>query len=178
VRVLQGISPLLAPTREAAAEKLAALESLITREQALQFLSDYFGGHDFADATLDARAVDLGLHESTDARADFRRFRALVAQQNPTLRALYSMLTGSMDLSDFIGTPQQVADSLERWVDAGAADGFILMAPSLPDGLEDFVDQVVPLLQARGRVRTAYEGRTLREHLGLQRPVHAATEGR
>ena len=64
-----------------------------------------------------------------------------------------------------------MADSLERWVDAGADDGFILMEPSLPDGLEDFVDQVVPLLQTRGRVRTAYDGRTLREHLGLHKPL-------
>lgn len=176
VRVLQGISPILAPTRQAALDKLAALEALITRAQALQFLSDYFGGYDFGNATLDDRAVDLGLHEAPNARADFRRFRTLVAQQNPTLRALYSMLTGSMDLSDFIGTPQHVADALAHWVDAGAADGFILMAPSLPDGLEDFVDQVVPLLQARGRVRTAYEGRTLREHLGLQRPPHPAQQ--
>ena len=69
-----------------------------------------------------------------------------------------------------IGTPESVADEIERWVDAGAADGFNLMPPTLPGGIEDFVDQVVPVLQRRGRFRREYEGTTLREHLGLPRP--------
>lgn len=67
----------------------------------------------------------------------------------------------------FIGTPESVADEIERWVDAGAADGFNLMPPTLPGGITDFVDQVVPLLQRRGRFRREYEGTTLREHLRL-----------
>ncbi|MGP6173795.1 hypothetical protein [Corynebacterium sp. A21] len=63
-----------------------------------------------------------------------------------------------------------IADEIERWVDGGGADGFNLMAPTLPEGIEDFVDQVVPVLQERGRFRRCYEGATLRSHLGLPRP--------
>ena len=63
-----------------------------------------------------------------------------------------------------------MADTLERWFAARAADGFNIMAPVLPSGLEEFTDQVVPLMQARGLFRTDYEGRTLRDHYGLPRP--------
>lgn len=172
VRILQGISPFIAVTDQEAYARLHRLEALITRDQAVHFLTDYFGGHDFSQLDLSARAADLGLHQSTTARADFRRFRARVEEHNPTLQELYSMLTGSMELDDFIGSPTKIAASLERWVDHQGADGFILMAPSAPDGLEEFVDQIVPLLQSRGRLRTEYTGHTLREHLRLPKPVH------
>ncbi len=69
-----------------------------------------------------------------------------------------------------VGTPEQIADDIEHWFRHGAADGFNLMPDALPDGLQDFVDGVVPILQRRGIFRTGYEGRTLREHLGLARP--------
>ena len=70
-----------------------------------------------------------------------------------------------------VGTPEQVADSIERWFTSGAADGFNLMPPMLPDSLEEFVDRVVPVLQRRGLYRTEYPTETLRGHLGLERPV-------
>ncbi len=70
-----------------------------------------------------------------------------------------------------MGTPEQIADDIERWFRAGAADGFNLMPDVLPGGLQDFVDEVVPILQRRGLFRTEYEGGTLREHLGLARPA-------
>jgi alkanesulfonate monooxygenase SsuD/methylene tetrahydromethanopterin reductase-like flavin-dependent oxidoreductase (luciferase family) len=68
------------------------------------------------------------------------------------------------------GTPEQVADTIEDWVDSGAADGFNVMPPILPWMLDTFADEVVPILQKRGRFRTEYEGRTLRERYGLARP--------
>ena len=63
-----------------------------------------------------------------------------------------------------------MADAIQEWFDGGAADGFNIMPPVLPSGLETFVDQVVPILQERGLFRTDYTGRTLREHYGLERP--------
>jgi alkanesulfonate monooxygenase len=69
-----------------------------------------------------------------------------------------------------VGTPQTIADEMEAWVDSGASDGFIIMFPYLPGGLDDFCDRVVPELQRRGRFRREYEGETLRENLGLPRP--------
>jgi hypothetical protein len=69
-----------------------------------------------------------------------------------------------------VGTPEQIAADIEHWFLGGAADGFNLMPDTLPHGLQDFVDGVVPILRRRGIFRSAYEGRTLREHLGLPRP--------
>jgi alkanesulfonate monooxygenase SsuD/methylene tetrahydromethanopterin reductase-like flavin-dependent oxidoreductase (luciferase family) len=71
-----------------------------------------------------------------------------------------------------VGTAEDVADELQAWVEQGAADGFVISPPVLPAGLEAFVDGVVPILQARGAFRKAYEGATLRENLGLQRPAN------
>ena len=73
-----------------------------------------------------------------------------------------------------MGTPQHVADGLERWFREGAADGFMISAPYQPGGFEEFVRLVVPELQKRGLFRTAYGGQSLREHLGLERPAHGA----
>ncbi|MCQ9319756.1 hypothetical protein NQ027_14535, partial [Staphylococcus aureus] len=70
-----------------------------------------------------------------------------------------------------VGTPEQVADDIEAWFRAGAADGFNLMPDVLPDGLETFVEAVVPILQRRGLFRRDYSGVTLRDHLGLERPA-------
>ena len=69
------------------------------------------------------------------------------------------------------GTPEQIADTIEEWIDDGAADGFNVMPLLLPHMLDAFADEVVPILKRRGRFRTAYSGATLRDHYGLQRPA-------
>ena len=69
-----------------------------------------------------------------------------------------------------VGTATDVADRMQAWFEGGAADGFNVMPPFFPDGLSDFVREVVPLLQERGLFRTDYEGATLRDRLGLARP--------
>ena len=69
-----------------------------------------------------------------------------------------------------VGTPEQIADDIEAWFKAGAADGFNLMPDVLPSGLEVFVDNVVPILQKRGLFRHDYAGTTLRSHFGLPHP--------
>jgi alkanesulfonate monooxygenase SsuD/methylene tetrahydromethanopterin reductase-like flavin-dependent oxidoreductase (luciferase family) len=81
---------------------------------------------------------------------------------------------GGGDHRVLVGTPEQIADDIERWFKAGAADGFNLMPDALPDGLQHFVDGVVPLLQQRGLFRRDYAGKTLRSHFGL---VHPASTG-
>jgi len=70
-----------------------------------------------------------------------------------------------------VGTPKTIADQMQSWFENGAADGFNVMPPVLPQSLNEFVDHVIPELQSRGLFRTAYEGTTLRENLGLARPV-------
>jgi alkanesulfonate monooxygenase SsuD/methylene tetrahydromethanopterin reductase-like flavin-dependent oxidoreductase (luciferase family) len=100
-------------------------------------------------------------------------FYATIAQGRThgyTVRELIRALAGGGGHRVIVGTPEQIADDIEHWFKGGAADGFNLMPDALPDGLRDFVDGVVPILQRRGLFRTDYEGSTLREHLGLARP--------
>jgi len=94
----------------------------------------------------------------------------MVAREKPTLRQLLAKLAGARGHFTFVGTPEQVADELELWLKAGAADGFNLMPPILPWMLDVFVEEVVPLLQGRGLFREGYAGTMLRDHYGLERP--------
>jgi FMN-dependent oxidoreductase (nitrilotriacetate monooxygenase family) len=87
-----------------------------------------------------------------------------------TVRQLLRKLGGSTGHRLLAGTPEQIADDIERWFVSGAADGFNLMPDVLTEGLETFVDHVVPLLRRKGIFRHEYTGRTLRDHLGLGRP--------
>ena len=88
----------------------------------------------------------------------------------PILRQLPGRLAAGGGHCTMVGTPGQIADRMEHWFRNEGADGFNLMPPSLPGGIEDFIEQVVPVLQSRGLFRTEYQGSTLREHLGLVRP--------
>jgi FMN-dependent oxidoreductase (nitrilotriacetate monooxygenase family) len=99
-----------------------------------------------------------------------------VAQQDGlTLRQLLRKLGGGTGHRMLAGTPEQIADDIERWFLSGAADGFNLMPDVLPEGLETFVDHVVPLLRRKGIFRHQYTGRTLRDHFGLARPDNGLT---
>jgi len=100
----------------------------------------------------------------------------LARGENLTLRQIIARLGGGRGHRVVAGTPEQIADAIESWFRAGAADGFNIMPPILPTGLDDFVDHVVPELQRRGLFRTEYTGTTLRDHYGLPRPVAHFTE--
>lgn len=100
----------------------------------------------------------------------FRGTVALARKDNLTVRQLLKALGGGVGHRIIVGTPEAIADDIEAWFKAGAADGFNLMPDVLPTGLSVFVDEVVPLLQSRGIFRRDYEGTTLRDHFGLQRP--------
>ncbi len=96
---------------------------------------------------------------------------ALARREGLTVRQLLRALGGGVGHRIVVGTPEAIADDIEAWFRAGAADGFNLMPDVLPDGLETFVDAVVPILQRRGLFRRDYAGATLRDHLGLARPL-------
>ena len=104
------------------------------------------------------------------AKSRYTLIVTLARRERLTVRELIGRLGGGRGHRTFSGTPEQVADAIEHWFTSGAADGFNVMPPALPSGLEAFVDHVVPILQQRGLFRTAYEGTTLREHYGLDRP--------
>ena len=102
-------------------------------------------------------------------RSVSEQLRERVRQEKPTIRQLYlrSGVTGSAR----IGTPADIADAMQEWFENDACDGFNITPTHLPGGCDDFVELVVPELQRRGLFRTEYEGKTLRENLGLKRPV-------
>jgi alkanesulfonate monooxygenase SsuD/methylene tetrahydromethanopterin reductase-like flavin-dependent oxidoreductase (luciferase family) len=95
----------------------------------------------------------------------------LARREGLNVRQLAQRLGGFAGLA-FVGTPRTIADQMEEWLETHASDGFNVMFPYLPSGLDDFVDLVVPELQRRGLFRTEYEGPTLRENLGLPRPTN------
>ena len=112
-----------------------------------------------------------GSAKNEGSRSRSELILSAVRRERPTLRQLLAKLAGARGHFVMAGTPEQVADMMEDWVDSGAADGFNLMPPLLPLMLDAFTAEVVPLLQRRGRFRTQYSGMTLRDHYGLERPM-------
>jgi FMN-dependent oxidoreductase (nitrilotriacetate monooxygenase family) len=169
--VLPGISPVLGGTEVEAREREAELNALISPAYGVAQLSAMLdtdlSGHD-----LDGPLPPVG--PSTEGnQSRFDLVTQLARREQLTIRQLIERLAGGRGHRVLAGTPEQVADQLELWVENGAADGFNIMPATLPQGLTDFVDQVVPELQRRGLFRTEYTGTTLRDHYGLARPPSA-----
>ena len=174
--ILPGLSPLIAPTETEARRMARELNDLTDPEIGRKRLSGRFGGHDFSHLPLDK---PLSVEDFPDpntveaARSRTEVIVGLVRREKPTLRQLLAYLAGARGHYVTAGTPEQIADLMVEWFDGGAADGFNVMPPLLPSMLDIFVAEVIPILQRRGLFRTAYEGRTLREHYGLARPASA-----
>ena len=167
IAVMPGLVVHVAATEADARRVRADLDSRLPVADSLRQLS-FFIGQDATDWELDAPVPPLPpLEEFTGPKGRYATVLRIIDSARPTVRELLGLLAAGGGHATVIGTPESVADEIERWVDAGAADGFNLMPPTLPGGITDFVDQVVPLLQRRGRFRREYEGTTLREHLGL-----------
>lgn len=167
--VFQGISPIIGNTEEEAERKYKELASLVTIEQALAFLGRHFEHHDFSQYPLDEPFPDLGLLGENSFRSDTERIKREAKEQNLTLRQV--ALKEATPRTPFIGTPEKVADLVQKWYEERAVDGFMLIA-NLPSELEMFVEKVVPILQERGLFRLKYEGETLRANLGLPKATH------
>jgi FMN-dependent oxidoreductase (nitrilotriacetate monooxygenase family) len=173
VLILPGLSPVIGSTEAEAKRYADELNALTDPEIGRQRLSLRFGGHDFSHLPLDKKLVPQDFPDPADVEAARSRTEVIVGfvrQEQPTLRQLLAKLAGARGHFTFEGTAEQVADLMEDWVSDGAADGFNLMPPVLPEMLDVFIAEVIPLLQRRGLFRTTYEGRTLRSHLGLPRP--------
>ena len=115
--------------------------------------------------------------ESNASKSAQQRVIELAEREKLTVRQLAQRLGGYSGLA-MVGTVQTIADEMEEWLLTEACDGFTIMFPYLPGGLDDFADQVVPELQRRGIYRREYEGKTLRENLGLPRPTNRFFETR
>lgn len=177
VLVMPGVSPFIGRTMDEAWEKYNKLTSLILEEDVLELLNGLTGG------TLDLRGVDLDgplppspPTEGMKSRQEL--MRQIADENNFTIRQLYQWIASARGHFTIVGTPQTIADTLQEWFENEAADGFNILPPWLPTGLNDFVDLVIPELQRRGLFRTAYEGRTLRENLGLPFPQNRWAQAR
>ncbi|MEZ5855033.1 MAG: LLM class flavin-dependent oxidoreductase [Hyphomicrobiaceae bacterium] len=173
VLILPGFSPIIGSTVAEAERYAEELNDLADIEIGRSRMSGRFGGYDFSHLDLD-RPLSVDDFPPPDkveaARSRTEVIIGYVRNERPTLRQLLSKLAGARGHFTFTGTPEQVADLMQDWLDDGAADGFNLMPPVLPDMLDVFIAEVVPILQKRGLFRTAYEGTTLRDSLGLERP--------
>jgi alkanesulfonate monooxygenase len=154
-------------TVEEAKAKRAKLDSLVNYANAIASLSIALG-HDASKFDPDGPLPD-NIPESNASKSGRERAIKLAKADNLTVRQLAQRLGGYSGLA-MVGTAETIADEMEEWIESEASDGFTVMFPYLPGGLDDFVTGVVPELQRRGLFRREYEGTTLREHLGLPRP--------
>lgn len=172
VPIMPGLVPYVAATEAEARARQRELDELLPAEASLRQLG-VFIGQDCMDWALDAPVPELPPPaEFSGPQGRYGTILRIIEKEQPTVRQLLGRLAAGGGHCTMVGTPEQIADQMEEWFRNEGADGFNLMPPSLPDGLEDFIEQVVPELQRRGLFRTEYQGSSLREHLGLARPAH------
>ncbi len=168
MKILPACMVIVGDTVDEAKEKREKLDSLVHYANAIGSLSIALGT-DASGFDPDGPLPDIP--ESNQSKSGRERTIALAKRENLTVRQLAQRLGGYAGLA-MVGTPQTIADEMQQWLEVDAADGFIIMFPYLPGGLEDFCARVVPELQRRGIFRREYEGKTLRENLGLPRPAN------
>jgi alkanesulfonate monooxygenase SsuD/methylene tetrahydromethanopterin reductase-like flavin-dependent oxidoreductase (luciferase family) len=157
--IMPGLFPVLGGTEKEAQENYAFIQSLVHPTIAWSILKQYYAGVDLSGYSLDDKAPPLPTN--TELNKSRLKLVSDLAARGLTLRELYLSLATARGHRTAVGTPEQIADALVEWFDNGAAD---------------FVEQVVPILQKRGIFRTEYEGATLRENLGLERPANRFVE--
>src|SRR5262245_50361153 len=166
MRILPGCFVVVGDTIEEARAKRARLDSLVHYANAIGSLSIALG----TDASkLDPDGPLPAIPETNAGKSSRQRAIDLAHKEKLTVRQLAQRLGGYSGLA-MVGTPKSIADEMQEWLGTEASDGFTIMFPYLPGGLDDFCNKVVPELQSRGLFRREYAGRTLRENLGLPRP--------
>ena len=172
ISVMPGIGPIIAETDAEAQARAEAQQGALDLDKLLVQLGRAFNYHDFRQYPLDAPFPDIGGLTLNSYKGMAERILRGVRKDNLTLRqAAYRF---GARRSDFVGSPETIANEIERWFVGRAADGFILRV-SRPADFALFRERVVPILQARGLFRTEYEHDTLRGHLGLPVPENRWT---
>jgi FMN-dependent oxidoreductase (nitrilotriacetate monooxygenase family) len=171
VKIFPGVGPIVGATAEEVEAKSREIRDLLSIKDALNWLSHFFEQHDFSVYPLDGPFPDLGDLGTDGFRSTGDIIRRLGRERGLTLREValeFATKRVHIGTSEgLIGTPDKVADELIRWVEEGAADGFMLGLPVIGSGLDDFVKYVMPVLKERGYHDMAHGGDTLRDHLGL-----------
>lgn len=167
--VLPGAFVVVGRTDEEAREKKARLDALVHEDSGIASLSVVIGS-DASGFDLDGPLPELP--PSNASKSGRQKVIDMARREGLTVRQLARIVGGNYGTLEFVGSPRTIADGMQQWLEERGSDGFNVMFPYLPQGVDEFVDQVVPELQRRGVFRTAYEGRTLRENLGLPRPAN------
>ena len=166
LKVMPGLFAVVGRSQGEADDKFGELQRLIEPKAGLALLGRMIGNFDLSGYPLDGPLPELP--QTQDGQRSRQQLLTDLAQgENLTIRQLYERIAGGRGHFTVVGTAGAVADQMQAWFEQEAADGFNFMAPALPGGLDDFLSLVVPELQRRGLFRTAYQGATLREHLGL-----------
>ncbi|HTI00842.1 MAG TPA: NtaA/DmoA family FMN-dependent monooxygenase, partial [Acidisoma sp.] len=168
LKILPGVLVVAGRTHDEAVEKKRLLDSLVHPDSGLPNLSMRLGV-DASGFDLDGPLPDIP--ETNASQSGRAALVELARRENLTVRQLAQMAGGYGGLQ-MVGTAEEIANEMQAWLEGEASDGFNVMFHSVPEGLDDFVDLVVPELQRRGIFRKMYEGRTLRDHLGLARPAN------
>jgi FMN-dependent oxidoreductase (nitrilotriacetate monooxygenase family) len=166
LKILPAAFVVVGDTIEEAQARRAHLDNLVHYDSGIHSLS---GMLNFDVSGYDPDGPLPDIPETNASKSARERLLDTARRENLTIRQLAAK-AGSYSGLAFVGTPASIADEMEQWLHERGSDGFNVMFPYLPEGLDDFVDRVVPELQRRGLFRTEYEGTTLREHLGLPRP--------
>ncbi|MDB5376481.1 MAG: Monooxygenase [Rubritepida sp.] len=169
MKIMPGLLPVLGGTEAEAQSKFRAMQEMIDPLVGLRYLSALFG--DLSDHPIDGPVPDLRKDKELATRAQI--ILNLARENNWSIRQLYQRTAIGNTHNVVIGTPEQVADVMQAWIEGRGADGFNVLPALSPVSLTEFVDQVVPVLQKRGLYRTEYEGTTLRANLGLPEPLSA-----
>lgn len=169
LKVMPGVFVVVGQSESEAREKYESFQQWVEPEVGVALLGRMLGNFDLSQYPLDGPLPALPLTESGQQSRQ-KLLVELAGKDNLSLAELGRKIAGGRGHYSLIGTPAQIADELQGWFEEGAADGFNVLVPHLPGGLQDFAGAVVPELQRRGLFRTEYEGKTLRENLGLARP--------
>ncbi len=167
LKVLPGAFIVVGETVAEAQEKKKLLDSLVHPDSGIATLSVLLG-YDVSSLDLDKPLPELT--ESNASKSGQKKLVDMARRDNLTVGQLAQFVGGSFSVLEIVGTPKTIVDQMEEWFVSSACDGFNIMFPYLPEGLDNFVDKIVPELQRRDLFRREYEGTTLRENLGLARP--------
>ena len=170
ILMLPGCNPIVGSTAAEAEQKYQEIANLVVIGDALNYLGRYFNDIDFTQYDLDEQFPELGDFARNGWESATDRIKKVSREEGLTLRQM--ALRSTTSKGPFIGTAEHIADTMQAWFEAGAADGFMMNASVLPQGFDDFVDHVLPILKDRGLFRTEYEHDTLRGNLGLAKPAN------
>jgi alkanesulfonate monooxygenase len=171
LKVMPGLNVIVGRTVREAEEKYRFLTESIHPDVGVELISNTLG-FDLRPYPLDGPLpAILDTWETKSSKGSFQSLLGMARRENLTIRETYQRFAGARGNRTIIGTPDMIADDMQLWFEQGVVDGFLIQPATLPGGLNDFVELVIPELQSRGLFRTEYEGSTLRDSLGLPRPA-------